>query len=106
MAEPYVMPLDRSAMIRGRRILVAFVLVCVMIDLFPQNGSPAFRYTGSDPTREVWNVGWPLSLAIYDPQSGIHDGPFLYVVAPVQAVFALSIFVVLYLQKRPPSPST
>ena len=52
--------------------------------------APAFRagrvsrYSGSDPTTMVWNLGWPLALAIYDPRSGLHMGPSVYLVPPAQ----------------------
>lgn len=65
-------------------MVVAFVAVCLAIDLLPRYGPPEFRYTGSDPTTMVWNLGWPLALAIYDPRSGLHMGPCVYLVPPAQ----------------------
>jgi hypothetical protein len=79
---------------------VALVIACVVIDLFPRHGPPDFRYTGADPAHEVWNLGWPQALAIYDSQSGIHPGPALYVVVPAQAVLASLIAVFLVLRSR------
>jgi len=79
---------------------VAFVIACAVIDLFPRYGPPDFRYTGSDPAHEIWNLGWPVALAIYDSQSGIHFGPFLYAIVPVQVVLAFLISVVLFIQNR------
>ena len=67
-----------------KAIAVAFVAVCLAIDLLPHSGHPEFRYTGSDPTTIVWNLGWPLALALYDPRSGLHIGPFAYLVPPAQ----------------------
>ena len=78
-----------------QRAAVVFVIACVVIDLFPRYGSPYFRYTGSDPAHEVWNIGWPMALAIYDWRSGIQLGPFLYLVVPFQAVLVLLFGVVL-----------
>ena len=65
-------------------MVVAFVAVCLAIDLLPHSGPAEFRYSGSDPTTMVWNLGWPLALAIYDPRSGLHMGPSVYLVPPAQ----------------------
>jgi hypothetical protein len=56
------------------KVILAYVAACLVIDLFPQYGPPHFRYKGSDPATTVWNFGWPLTLAIYDPRSGLHIG--------------------------------
>jgi hypothetical protein len=85
--------------------IVAAVLGFALIDLFPRHGPPNFRYTGSDPAHEVWNLGWPMALAIYDPQSGIHLGPFLYVVVPLQVLFILPIAVTVWFNQRRHNPS-
>ena len=34
--------------------------------LGPYYGRPAFRYTCSDPTHFVWNLGFPFPVFIYD----------------------------------------
>jgi hypothetical protein len=45
----------------------------------------------------VWNVGWPLSLAIYDERSGIHVGPFGHLVlAAIGVSFAVAPAICLY----------
>jgi hypothetical protein len=36
------------------------------MDLYPEYGSPNFRYTGSDPEDEVLNMGLPVALFIID----------------------------------------
>jgi len=79
---------------------LTFVFACAVIDLLPRHGPPDFRYTGSDPAHEVWNLGWPVALAIYDSQSGLHLGPFVYVVVPVQALLVSLIAVVLIFRNR------
>ena len=84
-------PRDQRTSPWWQRTAVMFVIACVVVDLFPRYGPPYFRYTGSDPAHEVWNLGWPVGLIIYDSRSGIHLGPFLYVVVPFQAVL-LSLF--------------
>jgi hypothetical protein len=74
---------------QAKAIVGAFVAICLAIDLFPHSGPPEFRYNGSDPTATVWNLGWPLALAIYDPQSGLHMGPLVYLVLPVQMLILI-----------------
>src|SRR5689334_23309185 len=90
----------KSASIWRRRTIAALVIACAVMDLFPRHGPPDFRYTGSDPAHVIWNLGWPVALVIYDPQSGIHFGPFLYVVIPVQIVVLSLIILVSFLQHR------
>lgn len=58
---------------RWRLWLISYIIVCLLIDLYPRFGPPYFRYTGSDPSRHVWNLGWPMPTTIVD--SGIHVGP-------------------------------
>ena len=72
-----------------RRSTLAFgllLLVFAVLDVWPQWDRTSFRYTGSDPEREVWNLGWPLPLAIYD--RGLWIGPFAYVVLPGELAVA------------------
>lgn len=94
------MPRSQPLFTLWRFIALTFVIACLVADLLPRHGAPDFRYTGSDPAHEVWNLGWPVALAIVDSQSGIHFGPFLYVVVPVQVVFALIIVAILLFQRR------
>jgi hypothetical protein len=53
----------------------SWVLLLVALALWPRFRPPDFRYTGSDPARPVWNLGWPFVLAIYDATTGFHVGP-------------------------------
>src|ERR1043166_6105600 len=94
------MPRNTPTSLWWRRITVAFLITCAAVDLCPRHGAPDFRYTGSDPAHEVWNLGWPVALAIYDSQSGIHVGPFMYVVIPVQAALVSPIIAFLFFQRR------
>jgi hypothetical protein len=90
-------------------VAAAFVMVCLGVNFLPHHGPPHFRYTGSDPAREVWNLGWPLALFIYDPPTGFQVGPFAYVVLPFQMfVFAAVRVVVLALRRlhNPPIQRT
>jgi hypothetical protein len=66
-----------------------YVCGCLLVDFIPHFCQPHFRYTGSDPDNHVWNIGWPLAIMIYDPQSGLHIGPFAMVLIPAE--FALSV---------------
>ena len=79
---------------------VAFVLGCVLVDFVPHHDAPAFRYTGSDPGYAVWNLGWPLTLFIYDPRSGLHVGPSAYVVLPLQLLLVAVVFVAVRIGRR------
>jgi hypothetical protein len=81
------------------RAVLVFVIFCTLMDLFPRHSAPDFRYTGSDPAFHVWNLGWPVALAVLDSRSGLQLGPFLYIVVPFQAVVALLIGVGLALRK-------
>lgn len=84
------MPTREHSGVSWRRVAFALIIICIIADIFPRHGAPDFRYTGSDPAVDVWNLGWPLVLSIFDPRSGIHVGPFFYVVIPFQiAVISL-----------------
>lgn len=79
--------------------LAAYVTVCLVIDFYPIYGRPNFRYTGSDPSIEVWNIGWPLSTMIYDDSSGIHISPFAYVLFLLElTILALSYALIMLLR--------
>ncbi|QDU53895.1 hypothetical protein [Aeoliella mucimassa] len=67
----------------------SYVAICLAVDFIPHHGPPLFRYTGSDPEVHVWNIGWPLGTAIYDPRYGWHWGPEAFVVLPLQVVLLL-----------------
>lgn len=69
----------------------AFVLACLFTDLFPSYGAPQFRYTGSSPERDVWNLGWPLAMFVLDPNSGLHVGPLAFVALSIQLILALPL---------------
>jgi hypothetical protein len=87
------------------RIAIGCLIAFAVMDLFPRHGAPDFRYTGSDPAYHVWNLGWPLALAIYDSRSGIHIGPFLYVVVPVQAVVVSLIAAAAFVFRKRHNPA-
>lgn len=77
--------------IAGKRhvgILVGLVLLFLFMDLFPQRGAPAFRYSGSDPDRVVLNLGLPLPLFIYDEAKipPLAIGPFAQMLVPLQVL--------------------
>jgi hypothetical protein len=81
-------------LLRSRKLIEVFLLFC-LLDLIPRSGGPYFRYTGSDPEFKVWNLGSPLPLAIFDPRSGIHIGPFVDVIIPVQLLLIFSLAVIV-----------
>ena len=82
------------------RVAIGCLVVFVVMDLFPWRGAPYFRYTGSDPGYPVWNLGWPLALTIYDSRSGIHIGPFVYLVFPFQAVVVSLVAAAAFLLRK------
>jgi hypothetical protein len=82
------------------RAAIGCLIAFVVIDFFPWHGAPFFRYTGSDTSYVVWNLGWPLALAIYDPRSGVHIGPFFYVVAPFEGVVLSLVAAVFMFRNR------
>lgn len=75
---------------------IAFVVVCLLVDLLPRHTSPDFRYTGSDPSVP----GWPLALFIYDPKYGFQVGPFAYLMLPFQlGVLVVGLIVVAVVRR-------
>ncbi len=83
---------------RSKVVVASYVFACLVFDLFPRFGPPNFRYTGSDSTVPVWNLGWPHALAIYDARSGLHISPSVYFVPPAQLlglVTAMALVTVL-----------
>lgn len=69
-----------------KTVVALLIGACLLTNFVPHRGPPQFRYTGSDPDRPVWNLGWPLVIAIYDPQSGLHAGPFAPVLIPIESL--------------------
>lgn len=94
------MPSNNQQQMPWRRVVGIPILACALADFFPTYGPPWFRYTGSDPAIEVWNLGWPLVLMIYDPRSGIHIFPFLNVVvlAHVAVISFIGLTVALVIR--------
>lgn len=68
---------------RWRSVATLYMGFCLLLGFFPHYGPPHFRYTGSDPANEVWNIGWPLATMIWDDQCGLEIGPFAYIVLPL-----------------------
>jgi hypothetical protein len=87
-----MMPRRNSRFSIGRALLFAasgmYVICCLVLDFWPRFGPPDFRYTGSDPAIAVWNLGWPLAEFIYDPRSGLHEGPTAFPLIAIEAVIA------------------
>ena len=82
-------------------VCALYLISCAVVDLLPRFGAPYFRYTGSDPAIHVWNLGWPLAVAIFDPRSGFHIGPFAIPVLGIQLfVFGVAATVYLMIRKR------
>ena len=68
----------------SKAAVAVYALGCLVLDFYPHHGPPFFRYTGCDPACEVWNLGYPFALMIYDPDNGLNVGPFAYAVIPLQ----------------------
>lgn len=88
---------------RSKRVVLALWIVLAMlaiVNFLPHHGPPAFRYTGSDPSRDVWNFGWPIVMLIYDPRSGFHEGPLCLVLVPELGVVGLVFFLIHHRQRR------
>ncbi len=79
---------------RTKLLVAAYLLACLVLDVFPRFGPPQFRYTGSDPAVSVWNLGWPMALGIHDARSGFHAGPSMYLVPPAQVFLLLLAFAI------------
>jgi hypothetical protein len=62
------------------------VVALLLLNFFPHAGRPHFRYTGSDPSIRVVNLGWPLATAIYGSRSDLHVGPLARIGWPLQIV--------------------
>lgn len=67
--------------------MAVLTVLILVVSLFPTFGAPHFRYTGSDPNRDVWNLGFPLAVVIYDPAMPPHVfyGPEAFVVVMIFA---------------------
>jgi hypothetical protein len=89
----YIIP-PMSASKRALWKPAAYIIACIAMDVFPKYGPPTFRYNGSDPEFNVWNLGWPLPNFIYDPRSGFHIGPSAYPVILAQ-IFSLAAIVLI-----------
>jgi hypothetical protein len=66
-----------------------YVGFCFILGFFPTHGAPHFRYTGSDPSFPVWNLGWPIATMICDPRTGLHVGPFAYALFPMMILLGV-----------------
>lgn len=84
-----------------------YIAICAIIDFLPSYGAPHFRYTGSDPDIQVWNIGYPLAFFIYDPKFGLQIAPIAFPVIGLQVIlFCLVAGVHLTIRKgRTPSPT-
>ena len=73
-------------------LLYSLLIIFIIMDLYPEYGSPNFRYTGSNIENDVLNLGWPFTLVIIDfnTKPYLFDGPFLLIMIPIQ-LFILSI---------------
>ena len=79
--------------ILARRQVVSLssgLLAAAVLSFFPRFGPPNFRYTDSDPSHHVWNLGFPLATCIDDPVTEPHlfVGPIGSVVFMAAAVSA------------------
>ncbi len=68
--------------------LASVGILLLVFSLFPTFGAPHFRYTGSDPSHHVWNLGWPLATCMFDPQS-----PPYFFVGPLAIPYAIAATV-------------
>lgn len=80
--------------------VLAYWVVCLFIDLCPTHGPPHFRYNGSDPSHEVWNIGWPLALFIWDDRFGLLTSPFSVIMIGGQVLVFLFVFIPLAIVLR------
>ncbi len=84
---------------RSQKILLLSVgITLLLISVFPTFGPPHFRFTGSDPNRFVWNLGWPLATCIYDagaPPFFFVD-PFAYVCAFAASTGLVSAYAMMF----------
>ena len=89
-----------------RWLLIVLLAVFLPMDFLPLRSKPFFRYTGSDPERTVWHLGWPMPLAIYDPDAPGTDGSWFFAphAAAVAAVQLLSLALLLRGTMAPNKP--
>ena len=76
--------------------LIVLAVIFAVLVLMPHWGAPHFRYTGSDPEHNVWNLGWPLATCIYDSAHSPHQffGPFAYAYAFAGIIGFTTFYVV------------
>jgi hypothetical protein len=97
-------------MTKRRLALAVLVAIFAVMDLAPYKTGPFFRYTGSDPERAVWHLGWPLPMAIYDGQAQSQAGDSWFFAPHAAAVAAAQMLVLALLlrstiQRNPPPGS-
>ena len=80
-------------------ICLLYICFCLVIDFYPRFAPPDFRYTGSDSSAEVLNLGWPMALTIYDPRSGWHAGPLALLVVGHQLFMLFAAVSVVVFNK-------
>lgn len=84
---------------RIKKINIWTIIVClgfILIDFFPEYGSPHFRYNGSNPDNLVWNLGKPLALFVFDSDNYpyLFLSPLAYVVIPIQILFMVIVLLI------------
>ena len=97
--------LNSSVLVTGQLFLLLILSsVFIVVDFWPTYGAPFFRYTGSNPDEQVWNLGFPIAWFIYDDNTPPHwftAVPMLnYALLGTQAVILLACAVLPWLFRK------
>jgi hypothetical protein len=81
-------------------IVILLIGLLLIVNVLPSRSPPGFRYTGSDPSRSVWNFGWPLATFIVDEKNGFHFSPLAIFYAPIDTVAMAALIFALRRSKK------
>jgi len=74
-------------------LIFLLLFIFIVMDFYPEFKNPDFRYNGSDPNNEVWNLGFPIGLFIYDSNNSpnLFLWPLSYVVLLIQSIIIIGL---------------
>jgi hypothetical protein len=81
---------------RWRTAAAAALLLSVIMNLVPDYGAPQHSLTRFGSDSLVWIFGWPLTVFVYDPLTGLHWGLGALVVLPAQLLVLAVLLIVAY----------
>lgn len=82
-------------------LLYSLLVIFLIMDLYPEYGSPHFRYTGSDIDNTVLNLGYPLASLIIDFETAPYFfiGPSTIIIIPTQLFVLFVVWLIKILKE-------